>query len=613
MRGTEKTRLIALSLVVGLIVLAACATAESQKLPQVNGPEPQVVIFEGHTGYITCASYSPDGKQVLTASWDGTVRMWPHDGQGDPVVLATRGRLPVKSASFSPDGSRVLTASETSTQIWDLERTRKPIVHEMGYPEEVEQAQFSPDGRSVLTLCRDGKVRIWRPEGPTDWQGSIAFSPDGKWVLAIDNQEPPVIRIWPSERPGRAIILKGHTHRIETAEFSPDCDRIVTCSYSDGAARIWRTDGTGEPIELNLPGIQCARFFSGGEKIMACSFDGTVRSWNRSGANEQTLIKLRRRGFDALALSPDEKCIATTSVFRNEQVYEWLQVWQANGTGRPVLLPGHHGHVTSFTFSPDSKHLLAVSEDLTVRSWRVDTDRSLDAGGPEAIGTIDIRFRGSKERPICLVDGQAMGALPEALDAVRGRIAQLASTTKKHFPVLVGFFDDTPKETREVVIKACVDGKVERIVALEMIRPSARSLTEEVKRRVEEKLDADHEEELVEEDVETPEELARRNAPAAILTGEASRLNPCIMYLLFKMQNEQCVCTLNREMDEFVPDGGRLVLERIKAIRSRYPQSGRWNLEITVHEGVPSRVVGEVAFACIEEGAFSTGLRWTNR
>ncbi len=51
---------------------------------------------------------------MLTASRDGTARVWPADGKGQEIVL--RGhRGAVTSAAFSPDGSHVVTASRDGT------------------------------------------------------------------------------------------------------------------------------------------------------------------------------------------------------------------------------------------------------------------------------------------------------------------------------------------------------------------------------------------------------------------------------------------------------------------------------------------------------------------
>jgi WD40 repeat protein len=35
-----------------------------------------LAIFQGHTDQVLSAIFSPDGRRVLTASWDHTARLW---------------------------------------------------------------------------------------------------------------------------------------------------------------------------------------------------------------------------------------------------------------------------------------------------------------------------------------------------------------------------------------------------------------------------------------------------------------------------------------------------------------------------------------------------------
>ena len=62
-----------------------------------------------HTDYVYSASFSPDGKFILTSSRDNTAKLW--NLQGALIADLNQHTDPVSSASFSPDGKFILTSS----------------------------------------------------------------------------------------------------------------------------------------------------------------------------------------------------------------------------------------------------------------------------------------------------------------------------------------------------------------------------------------------------------------------------------------------------------------------------------------------------------------------
>ena len=73
-----------------------------------------------HHDQVWSAEFSPDGKRIVTASLDGTARVWDA-ATGWPLTERLRHRGKVFTAQFSPDGERVLTASSDGTgRVWDV-------------------------------------------------------------------------------------------------------------------------------------------------------------------------------------------------------------------------------------------------------------------------------------------------------------------------------------------------------------------------------------------------------------------------------------------------------------------------------------------------------------
>ncbi|WP_017316567.1 nSTAND1 domain-containing NTPase [Mastigocladopsis repens] len=115
--------------------------------------------LKGHTGSVISASFSSDGKRILTASDDNTARVW--DISGKQLAELKGHTSGVISASFSSDGKRILTASSDNTaRVWDI--SGKQLAELKGHTSGVISASFSSDGKRILTASDDNTARVWR-------------------------------------------------------------------------------------------------------------------------------------------------------------------------------------------------------------------------------------------------------------------------------------------------------------------------------------------------------------------------------------------------------------------------------------------------------------------
>ena len=115
--------------------------------------------FEGHTAQVYDATFSPDGKQIVTASGDNTARIWDA-ATGKTMAVLSGHSDSVLSAAFSSQGDRIVTASVDETvRVWDAEKTIAVLA---GHSGPVRSAVFSPDGERILTASDDTTARIWR-------------------------------------------------------------------------------------------------------------------------------------------------------------------------------------------------------------------------------------------------------------------------------------------------------------------------------------------------------------------------------------------------------------------------------------------------------------------
>ncbi len=257
----------------------------------------ELMSFSPH-GAVASAQFSPDGKYLVTGSWDTSARVWDaHSGQVirqlgvelDQPQQEHRGK--VNHATFSPDGQMVVTASDDgtaklwSTADWRLLRTLE------GHTGAVLHAVFSHDSRRVLTASRDKTARIW--DAATGQSLSVlaghewavrhaAFSANGQWVITGSDDNSATVWKLGQNQPTILHHLKGHTAGVTSVAFSPEPEptRILTGS-EDYSAILWDAK-TGQEV-LTLKGhtqeVTSVAFAPDGKTVLTGSQDGTAILW----------------------------------------------------------------------------------------------------------------------------------------------------------------------------------------------------------------------------------------------------------------------------------------------------------------------------------------------
>ena len=114
-------------------------------------------VLRGHGVGVRSAEFSADGGRVVTAGADGTVRVWPVGGGAPRVLTGHQG--PVLSAAFNQRGDRIVSAGQDGTvRIWDAAGGELVLLHT--HDGSASAATFLPDGRNVLSAGTDGLLRV---------------------------------------------------------------------------------------------------------------------------------------------------------------------------------------------------------------------------------------------------------------------------------------------------------------------------------------------------------------------------------------------------------------------------------------------------------------------
>ena len=148
-------------------------TASADKTAQIWDVESGKVLqtFRGHGDDVNSAAFSPDGKKIITASKDGTARLWDaesgqelHKWEFPPLKGNLKVLHPtnsVKCATFSLDGKKIVTGNvDRIIRIWDVE-SGKELQTLRGHGGNVNSIVFSPDGKKIVTASSDCTARIW--------------------------------------------------------------------------------------------------------------------------------------------------------------------------------------------------------------------------------------------------------------------------------------------------------------------------------------------------------------------------------------------------------------------------------------------------------------------
>ena len=310
-------------------------------------------MLRGHTGELTGAAFSPDGKRVATGSTDTTARIWAWNGiVASPVITLTGHMKGITSVAFSPDGQYVATASQdTSARVWDALTGGQALQQLHGNGEPVYSVAFSADGKLLLTASRDSVARVW------DWRAGALLAE-----------------------------LRGHTDLINSAVFGPDGRSIVTASR-DKTALIWSWDGAARAPEPSLKlsghaaGVYSAIFSHDGSYVVTASQDGTARVWDARTGAQLALLRENQTSpaLYSAAFSSDASYVAVASVDGTAQIWDW-RTQQLAGS-----LIGHTARIWGAAFSADGRNIVTASADGTARVW----DAGSSAGAAELPGSMN--------------------------------------------------------------------------------------------------------------------------------------------------------------------------------------------------------------------------------
>ena len=409
----------------------------------------EVQLWDLHTHSLSNIFHAPFKIHRMALSPDGATlaiadREQYHVGFWDPQRGREGARLPRQSAQvqrleFSPDGRQLVTASADETiRLWDV-ATHQQLRQWRGHGVAVVCVTFSPDGRWLASGGSDGTVRLWSLAAPTEPPAirnvapPLAFSPDGRWlVTGCRNPAVAASSAVASPSPFSATLAAWNLVTRQPVFFTnpPAADGLfppgetgfltVALPTPDAPAEVWLHDvatGTSK-LRVRLPLAAtpptCVALRGDGEEVVTGHRDGSLCWWDAHTGRLLAQQVSYADEVEGLRYSPDGRLLMSWS-FSPRFMVSWdvatrralatnefpgpvilgfafapdgiecvsggiggdVRRWDAATLNLRGVLPRQHGDAQWMAWSPDARTLAVAGSDGRLQFWHTRTGRRL--------------------------------------------------------------------------------------------------------------------------------------------------------------------------------------------------------------------------------------------
>lgn len=348
------------------------------------------------TGRIDKALLLPAGKHIATGGSDGVIRLWDIHTGAEILILA--GHLAgITNLMLTDEGKSLLSsAKDGSLKSWPIGDYQAKIKTYQAYKAEQKRLKVAtliahtPNGNITeialfpnlpwaVSTSEDATVKLWNLEthqeirrlpGHIGWMRGLAITPDGQKFIAPGDRW--TLNLWHTESGEKLHTLRGHTNKISRVEITPDGQHAVSVSW-DGTLRIWdlavgRTTAilTGHQEQINDLAIT-----PDGQHAVSVS-NYRLKVWDLAAEKEIFSQQLPLM-LQAVTVSPDGSYI----IIGMSNGYSGVILLWNYVTGEQQMLTGHAGAINQLLVTPDSRYIISVSFDATIRVWQINTAQEI--------------------------------------------------------------------------------------------------------------------------------------------------------------------------------------------------------------------------------------------
>ncbi|CAN5412375.1 hypothetical protein BH11PLA2_BH11PLA2_41660 [soil metagenome] len=336
----------------------------------------QTGFLPNHANSVTALQFSTDGRLLLSASLDRTLRVTEIESEMILNVLLGQDNF-ILGASIHPDGHTLASADgDNLVRLWDL-RDIESEHRWKGHDKSIYGVAFSPDGQSLASGSAEG-TRIWNftseiPERKLPHDGGVkclAYDPTGRFLAA--GGENSVVKIWNVATGTLMHNFTGHEKAVYSLSFSPDGKSLASAG-GDGLAIVWNVE-SGQRLttmpQQNAPAL-CLQFHPLESSLVVGYANGNVIAWEPLSGELIRKYTGHAKAVSCLDISSDGQHLLSGSQDHS------IRIWNFASGERLQTATGHFNIITGARFSPDGRRFFSSSLDATVIVWETATGQPL--------------------------------------------------------------------------------------------------------------------------------------------------------------------------------------------------------------------------------------------
>jgi WD40 repeat protein len=237
---------------------------------------------EIHNGDIFGCAFAPDGQSLLTAGWDGHLRLWDV-ASGESTGFVQVATKPLSCCGYSPDGTQLVAGSmEGVLSFWSASQLTKARQF-MAHTRPISAICYAPNGQQFATASWDRLLILHYEDadretkhcsGHEDIVAGCRFTSDGRQLLSWSHDR--TLRLWETTFGTELCKLTGHQDRVTAAAIAPD-GRFAVSGGRDCLIKLWNLqEGVEAGSWPQTAEIRGVFFLLDGNSFVAVDAEGRV-------------------------------------------------------------------------------------------------------------------------------------------------------------------------------------------------------------------------------------------------------------------------------------------------------------------------------------------------